>query len=121
MDMILNNTPGENYLNTGALTDFVSVCLHRCQQVFWHRCWGNGCCDFVKLGFSLYLFFYLTLSMENITPINQFAAPTGAQLEPTKSLKPILTPGYELHLSLINLVLEQSFSGEGDENPYIHL
>ena len=59
--------------------------------------------------------------MDNITPINQFTAPTGAQLEPLESLKPILTPGYELRPSLINLVQEQSFSGEGDENPYTHL
>jgi len=34
--------------------------------------------------------------MDNITPINQFATPTGAQLEPQESSKPILT-GYELH------------------------
>jgi hypothetical protein len=59
--------------------------------------------------------------MDNIMPINQFATPMGAQLEPPESLKPFLTPGYELHLSLINLVQEQSFLGEGDENPYTHL
>ena len=59
--------------------------------------------------------------MDNITPINQFVAPMGAQLEPPESLKPILTPGYELRSCLINFVLEQSFSGEGDENPYTHL
>jgi hypothetical protein len=29
-------------------------------------------------------------------PINQFAAPSGAHLEPLESSKPILTPGYEL-------------------------
>jgi hypothetical protein len=54
-------------------------------------------------------------------PINQFAAPTGTQLEPLESSKPILTSGYELRPSLINLVHEQSFLGEGDENPYTHL
>ena len=54
-------------------------------------------------------------------PINQFAAPTGAQLVPPESSKPILTSSYELRLSLINLVQEQSFLGEGDENPYTHL
>ena len=48
--------------------------------------------------------FYLTLSMDNITPINQFAAPTGAQLEPSESSKPILTPGYELRPSLISMM-----------------
>jgi hypothetical protein len=57
----------------------------------------------------------------NITPINQFAAPMCAHLQPPESLKPVLTPGYELRLSLINLVFEQSFLGEGDENPYTHL
>jgi hypothetical protein len=69
----------------------------------------------------LYHLFYFFLSMDNITPINQLAASTGAQLEPLESSKPVLTPGYELHPSLINLVQEQSFSGEGDENPYTHL
>ena len=59
--------------------------------------------------------------MNNITPINQFAAPTGAQLETLESSKPILTLGYKLRSSLINLVQEQSFSGEGNENPYTHL
>jgi hypothetical protein len=59
--------------------------------------------------------------MDNITPINQFAAPSSSLLEPLKSSKPILTPGYELRPSLINLVQEQPFSGEGDENPYTHL
>ena len=99
MDTIVDNTTGENYFNTRALADFVSVCLHRCQQVFWHRCRGNGCYDFIEPGLSLYLLFYFFLSMDNITPINQFAAPMGTQLEPPKYLKPILTPGYELHPS----------------------
>jgi hypothetical protein len=69
----------------------------------------------------LYLLFYLYLSMDNITPINQFAAPTGAQLESPESLKPILTPSYELRLSLISMIQEQSFSREGDKNPHTHL
>ena len=121
MDTILNNTPGENYFDTRVLADFVSMCHHRCQQVFWCRCRGNGCCDFIEPGLSLYLLFYFFLSMDNITPINQFAAPIGAQVEPPKSSKPILTPGYELCPSLINLFQEQSFLGEGNENPYTHL
>jgi hypothetical protein len=65
--------------------------------------------------------FYLSLSIDNITPINQFTAPMGTQLEPLESSKPILTPGYELRTSLISMVQEQSFSGEGDDNPYSHL
>ena len=54
-------------------------------------------------------------------PIHQYAAPTSARLEPPKSLKPILTSGYVLHLCLINMVWEQSFSGECNERPYYHL
>ena len=65
--------------------------------------------------------YLLSLSMDNITPINQFAAPTGGQLESPESLKPILTSGYQLCLSLINLVQEQLFLGEGDEKLYTHL
>ena len=55
------------------------------------------------------------------TPIHQYVAPTSARLEPLKSSKPILTPGYELRPDLIKLIREQSFSEEGDENPYSHL
>ena len=55
------------------------------------------------------------------TPIYQYTAPTSACLQPLESAKPILTPGYELHLCLINMVQDQSFSGEDDENPYSHL
>ena len=55
------------------------------------------------------------------TPIHQFAAPTSAHLEPPKYEEPILTPGYELRPCLIKLIREQSFLGEGDENPYSHL
>ena len=58
--------------------------------------------------------------MDN-TPIYQYAKPTSACLEPPKSSTPILIPGFELHLCLIKLIREQSFSGEGDENPYSHL
>ena len=83
--------------------------------------WETVAMIFVELGLSLYLLFYFFLSMDDIMPINQFAAPTGAQLEPLESSKPILTPGYELRLSLISMVHEQSFSGEGDESPYTHL
>jgi hypothetical protein len=37
------------------------------------------------------------------------------------SPEPILTPGYELRPCFINMIQEQSFSGEGDANPYSHL
>jgi len=55
------------------------------------------------------------------TPIHQYAAPTSACLESPESSKPILTPGYELHPCLINMVRDQSFSDEDDENTYSHL
>ena len=55
------------------------------------------------------------------TPIHQYAAPTSARLEPLESSKPILTPGYELHPCLINMVWDQSFSDEDDENTHSHL
>ena len=55
------------------------------------------------------------------TPIHQYAAPMSIRLEPPESAKPILTLGYELRPCLINMVQDQSFSGEDDENPYSHL
>ena len=55
------------------------------------------------------------------TPIYQYAAPTSVHLQPLESSKPILTPGYELHPCLINMVQDQSFLGEDNENPYSHL
>ena len=54
------------------------------------------------------------------TPIYQYATPMSARLEPPKSIEPILTPGYELHPCFIKLIRDQSFSGEGNENPYSH-
>ena len=54
------------------------------------------------------------------SPIYQYAAPMSVDLEPLKSSKPNLTPGYELRPGLIKLIQEQS-SGEGDENPYSYL
>jgi hypothetical protein len=55
------------------------------------------------------------------TPIYQYAKPTSASLGPPQSIEPILTPGYELCPNLIKLIWDQSFSREGDENPYSHL
>jgi hypothetical protein len=55
------------------------------------------------------------------TSIYQYAAPTSACLEPPKSSKHILTPGYELGPCSINIVWDQSFLGEDDENAYSHL
>ena len=55
------------------------------------------------------------------TPIYQYTAPTSACLQPLESTKPILTPGYELRPCLINMVWDQYFLGEDDENPYSHL
>ena len=66
------------------------------------------------------LSFLFTMDPES-TPIYQYAAPTSARLQPLKSTKPILTPGYELCLCLINMVQDQLFLGKDDENPYSHL
>jgi hypothetical protein len=55
------------------------------------------------------------------TPIYQYGAPMSISLQPAESSKTILTPGYELRPRLINMVQDQPFSGEGDENPYSHL
>ena len=55
------------------------------------------------------------------TPIYQYVKPMSASLEPPKSIEPILTPGYELHPCFIKLIRDQSFSGEGNENPYSHI
>jgi hypothetical protein len=33
VDTILGILPGENYFNTRALADIVSMCLHSCQQM----------------------------------------------------------------------------------------
>ena len=57
----------------------------------------------------------------NSTPIYQYTKPTSASFGLPKSIEPILTPGYELRPCFIKLIQEQSFSGEGDENPYSHL
>ena len=55
------------------------------------------------------------------TPIYQYAKPTSANLKPPESSDPIITLGYELHLYLIKLIWDKSFSREGDENLYSHL
>ena len=55
------------------------------------------------------------------TPIYQYAKPMSASVKPPKSSEPIITPGYELRLYLIKLIREQSFSGEGNKNPYSYL
>ena len=55
------------------------------------------------------------------TPNYQYGAPTSGSLKPKESSKPILTPGYELCPCLINMVQDQPFSGEDDENPYSYL
>jgi hypothetical protein len=57
----------------------------------------------------------------NSTPICQYAEPISTSLKPLESIEPILTPGFELSLSFIQLIRDNSFLGEGDENPYSHL
>ena len=67
-----------------------------------------------------FILFLFTFDLES-TPIYQYGAPTSARLQPPESLKPILTPGYELCPCLINMVQDQPFFGKDDENPYSHL
>ena len=57
----------------------------------------------------------------NSIPIFQFSAPTETSLVPHESSQPIQTPSYRLSPRLIALVQSLSFSGEGDENPYLHI
>jgi hypothetical protein len=57
----------------------------------------------------------------NTPTIYQFSQPTSASSKPPQSSKPIQTLGYELHPYFINMIREQSFSREGDANPYSHL
>ena len=54
------------------------------------------------------------------TTIYQYAKPTSPSLKPPESSEPIITPGYELRMSLIKLIRDQSFSGEGNKNPYTY-
>jgi hypothetical protein len=55
------------------------------------------------------------------TLLYQYGALTRTSLQPAESSKPILAPGYELRPWLINMVQDQPFSGEVDENLYSHL
>ena len=55
------------------------------------------------------------------TPIYQYAKTTSTSPKPPESSEPIITPSYELRLSLIKLIRDQSFSAEGNKNPYSHL
>jgi hypothetical protein len=50
-----------------------------------------------------------------------FSAPKGDHLEPPSSSHSIETSSYELRLSFIATVREQSFSGDKDESSYSHL
>jgi len=53
--------------------------------------------------------------------IYQFNRPTGTNLEPPKSSKPIMTSSFEISPKYIEFLQNQPFSGEGEENPYTHL
>jgi hypothetical protein len=61
-----------------------------------------------------------TYPMDQTTLFN-YAASSGAELEPPSSSQAILAVRYELRPSLIAMVHENPFLGEGDENPYTHL
>jgi len=55
------------------------------------------------------------------TTLFEYAAPSGAELEPPSSSQAILAVRYKLRPSLIAMVQENPFLWEGDENPYTHL
>jgi hypothetical protein len=57
----------------------------------------------------------------NSTPIHLYATPMSASLRPLKSSEPILILGYELRPCFIKMIRDESFLGEGNENPYSHL
>jgi len=57
----------------------------------------------------------------NSIPILQFSALTETSLVPHESSQPIQTCSCRLSPRLIALVQSLSFSGEGDENPYLHI
>jgi len=57
----------------------------------------------------------------NFVPILQFSTPTETSLVPHESSQPIQTCSYRLSPQLIALVQNLSFSGEGGENPYLHI
>jgi hypothetical protein len=51
----------------------------------------------------------------------EISAPKGNHLEPPPSSHSVTTSSYELCLSFIAMVQEQSFSGDKGESPYSHL
>jgi len=55
------------------------------------------------------------------TTLFDYTTPLGTWLEPPSFYQAILAIHYELCPSLIAMVHENPFTGEGDENPYIHL
>ena len=55
------------------------------------------------------------------TTLFDYAAPSGAELELPSSSQAILAVHYELHPSLIAMIQENPFSGEGDKSLYTHL
>jgi hypothetical protein len=55
------------------------------------------------------------------TTIYSFSTPEGKYLEPTTSLDPIESEGYEIHLDFISLVRVLKFAGGLDENAYKYL
>ena len=58
--------------------------------------------------------------MDN-TPLYRYMAPTEQTYRPVLSSKPINTQTYELRPRLVEMVQNHTFSGEQDENPFLHL
>ena len=75
---------------------------------------------------SSYLYYSTTITTTiiphmDLTPIYELSAPKGDFLEPPPPSTPITTSGYQLHLGLVAMVWDQSFTGLESESPYSHL
>jgi hypothetical protein len=57
----------------------------------------------------------------NSIPIFKISAPSETSLVPWESSQPIKNPNYMLSPRLIEIVQSLSFSGDEDENPYLHI
>ena len=107
-----------------ALADLF-VNINKYQQAFLAPLPWNGRRIISKPSSPMYPFvlpffsFYSSL-MEQPT-IQQLYSPMGEFLEPPASSKPIIASGYELHLGIIAMVWEQTFSSLDYEYPYYHL
>ena len=65
------------------------------------------------------IFFFILMDVFNSTHICLYGM--CKSFGPPKSTQPIITSGYEICPCLIKMIQDKPFSGEGNENPYLHL